>query len=147
MSVGRQWVGRLGLLLVAGMVVQVPGLVGVGVSGASAATASYAATLSPIGSNCVAAVTATWSNTKPQAVQFQVNDLTSGASTNRQTLSVSGNSRSLRYSFQLKPLPAGTVTQHSFNAIVNFYGGNSSSPPQRFTNSQDAPCYLGQVPL
>jgi hypothetical protein len=145
MSVGRQWVGRLGLL-VAGMVVQVPGLVGVGASGASAATASYAATLSPIGSNCVATVTATWRNTKPQAVQFQVNDLTSGASTNRQTLSVSGNSRSLSYSFQLMRLPAGTVTQHSFNAIVNFYGGNSASP-QRFTNSQDAPCYLGQVPL
>ena len=147
MNAGRQWVCRLGLLLAAGLVVQVPGLVGVGGSGTRAATAGYAATLSPIGSTCVATVTATWSNTKPQAVQFQVNDLTSGASTNRQTLSVSGNSHSLSYAFQLKPLPAGTVTQHSFNAIVNFYGGNSSSPSQRFTNSQDAPCYLGQVPL
>jgi phospholipase C len=147
MSVGRQWVRRLGLLLAAGMVVQVPGLVGVGVSGASAANASYTATLSQIGSNCVASVTATWSNTKPQSVQFQVNDLTTDASTNPQTLSVSGNSRSLSYSVQLKSLPAGTVTRHSFNAIVNFYGGNSSPPPQKFTNSQDAPCYLGQLPL
>jgi hypothetical protein len=30
MSVGRQWVRRLGLLLAAGMVVQAPALVGVG---------------------------------------------------------------------------------------------------------------------
>jgi hypothetical protein len=80
MSIGRQWVRRLGLLLAAGLVVQVPGLVGVGVSGVNAAapTPSYHATLVSINSNCVATVTATWSDAKLQSVQFYVQDLTTG---------------------------------------------------------------------
>jgi hypothetical protein len=153
MSVGRQWVRRLGLLLAAGLVVQVPGLVGIGVSGASAAlpTPSYQATLS-IDGNCVATVTVTWNyNTKLQSVQFYVQDLTTdetapprGTAPNEP---VSGKTGKLSHRFPLKPLPTGTVTQHSFDAWVNlFYNGKSSSlPPQIYTNSQGAPCYLGRL--
>ena len=151
MSVGRQWVRRLGLLA-AGMVVQVPTLVGVGVSGASAAspTPSYQATLS-IDGNCVATVTVTWNdNTKLQSVQFYVQDLTTGETDPQRGTApnepVSGKTGKLSHRFQLKPLLTGTVTQRSFDAWVNlFYNGNSSSlPPQIYTNSQDAPCYLGR---
>jgi hypothetical protein len=128
------------------MVVQVPGLVGVGVSGASAAahTPSYTATLSSIDGNCVATVTATWSDVKLQSVQFQVNDLTTGASTSWQT-SVSGKAGTPSHSFQLNPLPASPVTQHSFNAVVDFYSGGNGLAKQIYTNSLDAPCYLGRV--
>jgi hypothetical protein len=151
MSVGRQWVRRLGLLLAAGLLVQVPGLVGVGVSGASAASPppSYQATLS-IDGKCVATVTVTWSyNTKLQSVQFYVQDLTTGETAPPRGTApnepVSGKAGKLSHRFQLTPLPIGPVTQHSFDAWVNlFYNGNSSSlPPQIYTNSQGAPCYLG----
>ena len=157
MSVGRQWVRRLGLLLAAGMVVQVPGLVGVGVRGTSAAspTPSYQATLS-IDGNCVATVTVTWNyNTKLQSVQFYVRDLTTGETDPSPGTApnepVSGKKGMLGHPFklkQLKPLPATPATQHSFDAFVDlFYSGNSSSlPPQIWANSQNAPCYLGQLP-
>ena len=157
MRVGRQWVCRLGLLLAAGMVVQVPGLVGVGVRGASAAspTPSYQATLS-IDGNCVATVTVTWNyNTKLQSVQFYVRDLTTGETApppgTAHNEPVSGKKGMLGHPFQLKqlkPLPATPATQHSFDAFVDlFYSGNSSSlPPQIWAHSQNAPCYLGQLP-
>ena len=148
MSVGRQWVRRLALLLAAGMMVQVPALVGVRVSGASAATGTYQATLS-IDGTCVATVTVTWNdNTKLQSVQFYVQDLTTdetapprGTAPNEP---VSGKTGTLSHRFKLTPLSTGIVTQHSFDAWVNlFYNGNSSSlPPQIYTNSQDAPCSL-----
>ena len=153
MSVGRQRGRRLGLLLAAGLVVQVPGLVGIGVSGASAAspTPSYQATLS-IDATCVATVTVTWNdNTKLQSVQFYVQDLTTdetapsrGSAPNEP---VSGKTGKLSHRFQLQALPISPVTQHSFNAWVNlFYSGNGSSlPPQIYTNSQGAPCYLGRL--
>ena len=143
MSVGRQWVRRLGLLLAAGMMVQVPGLVGVGVSGANAATGTYQATLS-IDSNCVATVTATYTNPKPQSLQFNVNDLTSGQTDGPVNEPVSGNPGTVSQSFQmqLNLLPLG-ATNHDFNAIVWFYSGNSSS--QLYTNSVNAPCYLGRL--
>ena len=146
MSVGRQWVRRLGLLLAAGMVVQVPGLVGVGVRGASAAspTPSYQATLS-IDGNCVATVTVTWNYVKPQSVQFQLNDFDTDASTSWQT-SVSGKAGSLSHSFKLNPLPASPVTQHSFNAIVDFYGSGNSLLKQIYANDYHAPCYWGRLP-
>jgi hypothetical protein len=143
MSVGRQWVRRLALLLAAGMVVQVPGLGAVGVSGASAAAGTYQATLS-IDSNCVATVTATWSNPKPQSLQFRVNDLTTSQTDGPVNESVSGNPGTLSQSFQthLNLLPV-SATDHSFNAIVWFYSGSSSV--QRYTNSVDAPCYWGRL--
>ena len=145
MSVGRQWVCRLGLLLAAGMVVQVPGLVGVGVRGASAAspTPSYQATLS-IDGNCVATVTATYTNPKPQSLQFNVNDLTSGQTDGPVNEPVSGNPGTVSQTFQIQLdlLPLG-VTNHDFNAIVWFYSGSSSA--QRYTNSVNAPCYWGQL--
>jgi hypothetical protein len=153
MSVGRQWVRRLGLLLAVGMVVQGPGLVGIGVSGASASTPapSYQAILS-IDGTCVATVTVTWNNnTKLQSVQFYVQDLTTtetapprGTAPNEP---VSGKTGKLSHRFQLQAPAIVPVTQHSFNAWVNlFYSGNSSSlPPQIYTNSQDAPCYLGRL--
>src|SRR5919198_6274802 len=138
MSGGRQWVRRLGLLLAAGLVVQVPGLGGVGVSGASAATGTYQATLS-IDSNCVAPLKATWENgsPKPQSLQFSVNDLTTGQTDGPVNESVSGNPGTLSQSFQthLNLLPIST-TDHSFNAIVWFYSGSSSS--QIYTKSLDA---------
>jgi hypothetical protein len=155
MSVGRQWARRLGLLLAASMVVQVPALVGVGVSGARAAppTPSYQATLS-IDGNCGATVTVTWNNnTKLQSVQFYVRDLVTqetapprGTAPNEP---VSGRNGKLSHSFQLQPLlTTSKVTQHSFDAWVNlFYNGNSSSLSSQIYNtnkSQDAPCYLGQ---
>jgi len=154
MSVGRQWVRRLGLLLAAGLVVQVPGLVGVGVSGASAAapTPSYQVTLSIDPSTCVATVTASWSNAKLQNVQFYVDDLTTSVTDPERGTApmepVSGKSGSLTHSFQLNPLLAGTVTgtvaQHSFNAWVWF--NSAQSPPQQtYSNSADAPCYLGRI--
>ena len=143
MSVGRQWVRRLALLLAAGLVVQVPGLVGVGVSGASAATGTYQATLS-IDSNCVATVTATYTNPKPLSLAFYVNDLTTGQTDGPANAPVSGNPGTLSQSFQMQlnllPLSA---TDHSFNAIVWFYSGSSSV--QRYTNSVDAPCYWGRL--
>ena len=144
MSVGRQWVRRLGLLLAAGMVVQVPWLVGVGVSGASAATGTYQATLS-INSTCVATVTATYTNPKPQSLQFNVNDLTSGQTDGPVNEPVSGNPGTVSQSFQthLNLLPV-SATDHAFNAIVWFRSGNSSS--QIYTNSLDAPCYWGRLP-
>jgi hypothetical protein len=120
------------------------------VSGASANNASYSVTLS-IDGNCVATVTVTWNdNTKLQSVQFYVQDLTTdetapprGTAPNEP---VSGKTGTLSHSFRLKPLLTGTITQHAFDAWVNlFYNGNSSSlPPQIYTNSQDAPCYLGR---
>jgi hypothetical protein len=143
MSVGRQWMRRLALLLAAGMVVQVPGLVGIGVSGASAATGTYQATLS-IDSHCVATITATYTNPKPQSLQFSVNDLTSGQTDGPVNEPVSGNPGTVRQSFQMQlnllPLSA---TDHSFNAIVWFYSGSSSY--QRYTNSVNAPCYWGRL--
>ena len=145
MSVGRQGVRRLGLLLAAGMVMQVPALVGVRVSGASAATGTYQATLS-IDSNCVATLKATWENgsPKPQSLQFSVNDLTTGQTDGPVNESVSGNPGTLSQSFQthLNLLPIST-TDHSFNAIVWFYSGSSSV--QRYTNSVNAPCYWGRM--
>src|SRR5919198_1268477 len=135
MSGGRQWVRRLGLLLAAGLVVQVPGLGGVGVSGASAAAGTYQATLS-IDSNCVATVKATWENgsPKPQSLQFSVNDLTTGQTDGPVNESVSGNPGTVSQTFQmqLNLLPLG-VTNHDFNAIVWFYTGSGSY--QRYTNS------------
>jgi hypothetical protein len=146
MSAGRQWVRRLALLLAAGLVVQVPGLVGVGVSGASAATATYTATLSIDNSTCVTTVTARWSGSgaKPQSLQFNVNDLTTGYTDGPVNAPVSGNPGTVSQSFQtqLALLPLG-ATNHDFNAIVWFYSGNSSS--QIYTNSVNAPCYLGRV--
>ena len=143
MNVGRQWVRRLALLLAAGMLVQVPGLLGVGASGASAATGTYQATLS-IDSKCVATVTATYTNPKPQSLQFNVNDLTSGQTDGPVNESVSGNPGTVTESFQIQLdlLPLG-ATNHDLNAIVWFYTG--SSPYQRYTNSVNAPCYWGQL--
>jgi hypothetical protein len=144
MSVGRQWVRRLGLLLAASMVVQVPALVGVGVSGASAAspTPSYQATLSI--SNCVATVAATWSNAKVQSVYFQLNQFEPvNASTSGQT-PVRGKSGTLSYVFnKLNPLPG---SNNSFNAIVDFYGSGNSLLKQVHTNDAHAPCYLRLTP-
>ena len=144
MSIGRQWVRRLGLLLAAGLVVQVPGLVGVGVSGASAATGTYQATLSINNSTCVATVTATYTNPKPQSLQFNVNDLTSGQTDGPVNEPVSGNPGTVSQTFQIQLdlLPLG-VTNHDFNAIVWFYSGSSSY--QRYTNSVNAPCYWGHL--
>ena len=143
MSAGRQWVRRLGLLA-AGVVVQVPGLVGAGVSGASAATGTYQATLSINNSTCVATVTATYTNPKPQSLQFNVNDLTSGQTDGPVNEPVSGNPGTVSQSFQthLNLLPV-SATDHAFNAIVWFYSGNSAV--QRYTNSVNAPCYWGQL--
>jgi hypothetical protein len=143
-------VRRLGLLLAVGLVVQAPGLAGIGVSGARAAapTPSYQATLVSIDSNCVATVTATWSNAKVQSVQFYVRDLTTGAidppSGTAPTEPVSGKSGTLSYTFQLNPLLTGAVTPHSFDAIVWFYSAQNP-PKQIYTNSLDAPCYWGQL--
>jgi len=133
----------LGLLLAASMVVQVPGLVGVGVNGASAATGTYQVTLS-IDSHCVATVTATYTNPKPQSLQFSVNDLTTSQTNGPVTEPVSGNPGTVSQSFQmqLNLLPLG-ATNHDFNAIVWFYSGNSSY--QRYTNSVNAPCYWGRL--
>jgi len=143
-------VRRLGLLLAAGLVAQVPGLVGVGVSGARAAapTPNYSVGLSINPSTCVATVTATWSNAKLQNVQFYVDDLTTSEMDPPPGTApkepVNGKSGTLTHSFQLNPLLAGTVTRHSFNASVWFYSGNSSS--LRYSNnSVDAPCYLGRI--
>ena len=152
MSVGRQWVCRLGLLLAASMVVQVPALVGVGVSGASAATPSYTASLSSIlaaDGSCAATVEATWSDATLalQSVEVQVNDLTTGASTSGQT-TVSGTSGSQTYSLPLKSLLlTGAVNPHAFNAVVDFYDSSGNLAQQIYTNSLNGPCYLGQVPL
>jgi hypothetical protein len=146
MSVGRQWVRWLGLLLAAGLVVQVPGLVGIGVSGASANNASYSVQLSIDPSTCVATVTATWSGTKPQEVQFNVDDLTTlvtDNATDSSLVSVSGNPGTLSHRFTLNKKPIGT---DSFNASASFYGAQNnwaqaySKPP-----SVDAPCYLGTL--
>jgi hypothetical protein len=150
MSVGRQWVRRLGLLLAAGMVVQVPALVGVGVSGASAATPSYTASLSSIlaaDGSCAATVEATWNGATLQSIEVQVNDLTTGASTSGQT-TVSGMSGSQTYSVPLKSLLlTGAVNPHAFNAVVDFYDSSGNLAQQIYTNSLNGPCYLGQVPL
>ena len=143
MSAGRQWVRWLGLLLAAGMVAQVPGLGGIGVSGASAATGTYQATLS-IDSHCVATVTATYTNPKPQSLQLSVNDLTTSQTNGPVNKPVSGNPGTVSESFQmqLNLLPLG-ATNHDFNAIVWFYTGSSAY--QRYTNSVNAPCYWGQL--
>jgi hypothetical protein len=143
MSVGRRWVRRLALLLAAGMVVQVPALVGVRVSGASAATGTYQATLS-IDSHCVATVTATYTNPKPQSLQLSVNDLTTSQTNGPANKPVSGNPGTVSESFQmqLNLLPLG-ATNHNFNAVVWFYTGSSSY--QRYTNSVNAPCYWGRM--
>jgi hypothetical protein len=174
MSVGRQWVLWLGLLLAAGMVMQVPGLVGIGPSGARAArlaatptptatpsdtptptatpTPSYTASLSSIlaaDGSCAATVEATWNDATLalQSVEVQVNDLTTGKSTSEQT-SVSGTSGSQTYSLPLKSLLLiGAVNPHSFNAVVDFYSSGNSLAQQIYTNSLNGPCYLGQVPL
>jgi hypothetical protein len=118
MSVGRQWVRRLALLLAACMVVQVPALVGVRVNEASAATGTYQATLS-IDSHCVATVTATYTNPKPQSLQLNVNDLTTSQTNGPANKPVSGNPGTVSQSFQmqLNLLPLG-ATNHDFNAIV-----------------------------
>jgi hypothetical protein len=143
MSVGRQWVCRLGLLLAASMVVQVPALVGVGFNGVSAAppTPSYQATLSING--CMATVTATWSNPKVQSVYFQLNQFEPvNASTSGQT-SVKGKSGRLSYAFTLHSLPG---SNNSFNAIVDFYSSGNSLLKQVHTNDGHAPCYLQLTP-
>jgi hypothetical protein len=170
MSVGRQWVLWLGLLLAAGMVMQVPGLVGIGPSGARAAplaptatptpsdtptptatpTPSFTARLSSIlaaDGSCAATVEATWNNATLESVEVQVNDLTTGKSTSEQT-SVSGTSGSQTYSLPLKSLLlTGAVNPHSFNAVVDFFSSGNSLAGQIYTNSLNGPCYLGQVPL
>jgi hypothetical protein len=142
----------LALLLAAGLVVQVPALVGVGVSGASAATPSYTGSLSSIlaaDGSCAATVEATWNDATLalQSVEVQVNDLTTGASTSGQT-TVSGTSGSLTYSLPLKSLLlTGAVNPHSFNAVVDFFDSSGNLAQQIYTNSLNGPCYLGQVPL
>jgi hypothetical protein len=100
----------LGLLLAAGMVVQVPGLVGVGVSGVSAAIGTYQATLS-IDSPCVATVTATYTNPKPQSLQFSVNDLTTSQTNGPVNASVSGNPGTVSQSFQMQLNPPDRVLE------------------------------------
>ena len=115
-----------------------------GVSGASAANASYSATLSIDPSNCVATVTATYTNPKPQSLQLSVNDLTTSQTNGPVNKPVSGNPGTVSESFQmqLNLLPLG-ATNHDFNAVVWFYSGNSSY--QRYTNSVNAPCYWGRM--
>jgi hypothetical protein len=176
MNVGRQWVRRLALLLAAGVVVvQVPALVGIGLSGASAAhpgptptpkhtratatptpsdtptatpTPSYSVSLSI--SNCVATVTASWTNAPVQDVQLYVRDLTTStwepdpSTAPAPEQPVSGTSGSLSDTFQLNPLLAGAVMVHSFDAMANFYSGGSLLK-QAWANSYNAPCYLGQL--
>ena len=113
-------------------------------SGASAATRTYQATLSIDNSTCVATVTATYTNPKPQSLQFNVNDLTSGQTDGPVNEPVSGNPGTVSQTFQIQLdlLPLG-VTNHDFNAIVWFYSGSSSY--QRYTNSVNAPCYWGRI--
>jgi hypothetical protein len=144
MSVGRQWVRRLALLLAAGMVVQMPGLVGVGVRGASANNATYSVTLS-IDSNCVATITAMWSGQKPRQIQFTVNDLTTlitNSATDSSLESVSGNSGKLSHSFPLNKKALGT---DSFDAAATFYYPSQPIQQAWTPQSVDAPCYLGTL--
>ena len=146
MSVGRQWVRRLGLLA-AGMVVQVPGLVGVGVSGASAAnTASYSAALS-INSNCVADVTATWNDLNVKGIKVTVRDLTdTSASYTSPMQSVSGRSGTQSTAIALQLTPVSTpLTNHDLAAIANYYNAQNKLVAQANSNSVNAPCYLGSV--
>ena len=146
MSGGRQWVRRLGLLLAAGLVVQVPALVGVGVSGASAATPSYTASLS-IDGNCMANVVARWTNATLQSVDVQLNDRNTQSFVTEHS-TVSGTSGSQTYSLPLKSLLlTGAVNPHAFNAVVDFYDSSGNLAQQIYTNSLNGPCYLGQVPL
>jgi hypothetical protein len=150
MSVGRQWVRRLGLLLAAGMIVQVPGLVGVGVSGANAAhpQPSYSAALS-INSNCVADVTATWNDLKVVGITFTVRDLTDTSQSYTSPMrSVSGKSgsQSDTTTLQLTPIST-TLTNHSFAAIASYYNAQNNLVAQANSNYMDAPCYLGTLGL
>jgi hypothetical protein len=148
MSVGRPWVRRLGLLLAAGMVVQVPGLVGVGVSGASAAPPkpSYSTALS-IDGNCVATVTSTWNDAKVAGITVTVRDLSNtSASYTSSMQSVSGRSGSQSYTTTLNLTPISTpLTNHSFAAITNYYNAQNNLVAQENSNDVDAPCYLGTL--
>jgi hypothetical protein len=177
MNVGRQWVRWLALLLAAGMVMQVPGLVGIGPSGARAArpgptptpkpkgnratptptaapsstptptatpTPSYTASLSSTNGNCMATIKATWNNATLQSVKVQVNDRTSQASISEQS-TVSGTSGSQTYSVPLNSLLTGAVNSHHFDAVVDFFSSGNSLVQEIYTNSLDAPCYLGKL--
>jgi hypothetical protein len=151
MSVGRPWVRRLALLLAAGLVVQVPGLVGVGVSGASAAapTPSYSVQLSIDPNTCVATVTATWSGAKVNSIDLTVTDLTNTSTPANAQESVSGHSGTVSYPFPLNPLPAGTVTNsvdpHYFNAAASFNSAQNLTAGATTNYTVEAPCYLGTL--
>ena len=147
MSGGRQWVRWLALLLAASMVVQVPALVGVGVSGASAATPSYTASLSSIlaaDGSCAATVEATWNNATLQSVDVQLNDRTSQSSIPEHS-TVSGTSGSQTFSVPLNALLTGAVISHTFDAVVDFVSSGNSLAQRIYTNSQNGPCYIGKV--
>ena len=147
MGVGRRWVRRLALLLAAGMVVQVPALVGVRVSGANATSQpSYSAALS-INSNCVADVTATWDNLNVKGIKVTVRDLTdTSASYTSPMQSVSGRSGTQSDTITLQLTPLSTqLTDHYFAAIVDFYSAQNNLVAQANSNYVNAPCYLGSV--
>jgi hypothetical protein len=143
MSVGRQWECWLALLLAAGMVVQVPALVGIGVSGASAAppTPSYSVTVSINPSTCVATATATWSGATVKSIYFTVTDLTYTSAPANASQSVSGHSGTASHALPLNKKPLGT---DPFNAQASFttpQGTKGATP----SSSVDAPCYLGPL--
>jgi hypothetical protein len=148
MSVGRQRVRRLGLLLTAGMVVQVPALVGVEVSraNANAPQPTYSVALS-INSNCVADVTATWNNTSVKGITFIVRDLSdTSASSTSPMQSVSGRSGTQNDSMTLQLTPLSTqFTNHWFHAIADFYDAHNNVLKQAYSNPVDAPCHFGTL--
>ena len=143
MSVGRQWMRWLALLLAAGLVVQVPALVGVGVSGASAATPSYTASLSVDG-NCMATIVARWNNATVQSVDVQLNDRNTQSFVTEHS-TVSGTSGSQTFSVPLNALLTGAVISHTFDAVVDFVSSGNSLAQRIYTNSQNGPCYLGKL--
>ena len=144
MSVGRQWVRWLALLLAAGMVVEVPALVGVGASGASAArpTPSYSVNLSINPSTCVATVTASWNNAKVNSVLLTVTDLNYTSAPDNAQVSVSGKTGTVSHTFNLNKKPIGT---DPFNAQASFTTPQGAQGPNP-SSSVDAPCYLGPLP-
>jgi hypothetical protein len=166
----------LALLLAASMLMQVPGLVGIGPSGARAArpapsptpkpkrngatptptaapsntptptaipTPSYTASLSVDG-NCMATIVARWNNATLQSVDVQLNDRTSQSSVPEHS-TVSGTSGSQTFSVPLNSLLTGPVLSHTFHAVVDFVSSGNSLAQEIYTNSQNGPCYIGQV--